>query len=77
MGASVNVASPEVLFARHLADHCGRDVLKVDGAAADQWSAGTTLFVMLTGDFPFLMSNQPYTRDTWRDALQAQRSWVR
>ena len=54
-GATMHVASPEVLLAFRKSECFRVDISEVDAAAADVWAAGTCLYIMLTGEVPFFM----------------------
>lgn len=77
-GATMHVASPEVLLAFRKSECFRVDISEVDAAAADVWAAGTCLYIMLTGEVPFFDGNRQHEIEGQgvRDALQAQCSWV-
>ena len=80
-GSSLPYAAPEVLHALKLATQVPERSEKVNGAAADMWSSGCTLYYVLTGDLPFDMwdiIDTPF-KHWWRrykEAQKVQRSWV-
>ena len=78
LGATLQVASPEVLLAFRRSEYFHHAVLEVDAAAADVWAAGICLYIMLTGEAPFFGGNQQLDieRHRFRDAIKAQYSWV-
>ena len=77
--ATCALAAPEVLLAHLLCAQNRSKSHKVDGAAADLWSAGSSLHVVLTGQLPFEISGSQQDSTIWRkyhDAIKAQISWV-
>ena len=69
-----------MLFAHPVSTQHGVDIVDVDAAAADMWSAGTSLYLMLTGELPFAINGNRQYETRWhrnRDARKAQDSWVR
>lgn len=80
-GSSLPYAAPEVLHALKLATQVPDIIEKVNGAAADMWSSGCTLYYMLTDDLPFDMwdiidTSFKHGWQRYKEVQKVQRSWV-
>jgi len=80
-GSSLPYAAPEVLHALKLATQVPQRSQKVNGAAADMWSSGCTLYYMLTDDLPFDMwdiidTSFKHGWQRYKEVQKVQRSWV-
>ncbi|DBB10202.1 hypothetical protein WJX82_003503 [Trebouxia sp. C0006] len=81
-GSSLPYAAPEVLHALKLATQVPDIIEKVNGAAADMWSSGCTLYYMLTDDLPFDMwdiidTSFKHGWQRYKEVQKVQRSWTK
>ena len=79
-GTTLAFAAPEVLHALAVDGKTGEKACKVNGPAADMWSAGCVLYAMLTGNYPFDMDSSDYViTQKWGKYIVAQdqqKLWV-
>ncbi|DBA85992.1 TPA: Serine/threonine-protein kinase stk11 [Trebouxia sp. C0004] len=79
IACTFSYAAPEILLAFQLSNQFHGKIKKVNGAAADMWAAGCTLYRMLTGKFPFQMDETGRFECRWqrfRAGRMGQESWI-